>query len=184
MRERIISQFKNMTIRERYAVGGAAVLVILLFVYQFMITPFVEGRDRKNKMLVEKSLQLEEMRTMKEEYMALMEKSSSVREMAAGKDQNFTLFSFLERLAGQTGVKENISYMKPSKSVQKETQVTLSLVEIKLQNVDMKKLMNFLFQVETSPNMVFVRGISLTKTGKEQSLLTAILQIETVENES
>lgn len=181
--ERLTSQFKSMNTRERYAVGGAAVFIVFFIVYQLMISPFMEGKEKKIKLIKEKALQVQEMRGMQGEYMAMMQKGVSMRQMAAGKDAGFTLFAFLEQLAGQTGIKESISYMKPSKSVQKDTQVTLSLVEIKLQGVDMKKLMDFLFQVETSPSAVFVRGISLTKTGKEQGLLTAILQIETVENE-
>ncbi len=181
--ERLVTQFKNMSVRERYAVGGAAVLIVVLLIHQVVVSPFIEGKEKKRKMISEKALQVQEMNVMKAEYMAMTEKSASMKRMAAGKESGFTLFSFLEQLAGQTGIKESISYMKPSKSVQKDTQVTLSLVEIKLQGVDMKKLTDFLYQVETSPNAVFVRGVSLTKTGKDEGLLTAILQIETVENE-
>jgi general secretion pathway protein M len=173
----------QMNKREKYAVGIAGSLILLLIVYQFMVSPFIDGKEKKRKQIVEKLAQLEEMNALKDEYLALLEKNHSVQQMAGGKDKGFTLFSFLEKLASASGVKDNISYMKPSKSFQKDTQVTLSLVEIKLQNVDMKKLMGFLYNVETSPNSVFVRGISLTKTGKEPPLLNAILQIETVENE-
>ncbi len=180
--DRMVNQFKNMTVRERIAVAGATVLVVVLLVYQVLISPFVEGREKKRRMISEKALQVQEMAVMRDEYLGMMARGDSLRRMAAGKESGFTLFAFLEQLAGQTGIKENISYMKPSKSVQKDTQVTLSLVEIKLQGVDMKKLTDFLFHVETSPNAVFVRGVSLTKSGKDE-LLTAILQIETVEGE-
>ncbi len=180
--ERLMSQFKSMSTREQYMVGGAAAFVVFFIVYQLMITPFIDGRVKKQKILADKALQVQEMRAMQGQYMTMMAKGDSMRQMAAGKAEGFTLFAFLEQLAGQTGLKESISYMKPSKSVQKDTQVTLSLVEIKFQGVDMRKLMDFLFQVETSPNAVFVRGVSLSKTGKDQNLLTAILQIETVES--
>jgi hypothetical protein len=174
----------QMSNREKGFVGGAAVLIALLVVYQFVITPFVEGRERTVRLIAEKKVQLAEMQSLRDEYLALMEKNRSMQKSAGQKDRNFTLFSFLEQLSGTTGVKDSISYMKPSESVQKDTQLTLSLVEMKLQGVDMKKLMEFLYQVETSPNGVFVRGVSLTKTGKDKKLLTAILQIETVKQES
>lgn len=173
----------QMNKREKYAVGIAGSLILVLFVYQFMVSPFIDGKEKKRKLIAEKAVQLEEMNTLKDDYLAMMEKNNSVRQMAGGKEKGFTLFSFLEKLASTTGVKDNISYMKPSKSVQKDTQVTLSLVEIKLQDVDMKKLMGFLYEVETSPNIMFVRGISLSKTSKTPPSLTAVLQIETVENE-
>lgn len=170
----------QMSNREKYFVGGAAVLIAVFVIYQFMITPFVQGKERKKRLIAEKSVQLEEMKELKAEYDSLTEKSRSIQQMAGEKDTGFTLFSFLEKLSGTTGVKDNISYMKPSENIQKDTQLTLSLVEMKLQGVDMKKLMEFLYNVETSPNGVFVRGVSLTKAGKDKKLLTAILQIETV----
>jgi general secretion pathway protein M len=181
--DRMMTQFKSMSTRERYAVGFAAVFVFVFFVDQLMISPFLDSKEKKRKLFREKAAQVQEMRSMQADYMAMTAKSESFRRMAAGKAEGFTLFSFLEQIAGQTGIKESISYMKPSKTVQKDTNVTLSLVEIKFQNIDMKKLMDFLYQVETSPNAVYVSGISLTKTGKDQNLLTAILQIETVESE-
>ncbi|MBU1170455.1 MAG: type II secretion system protein M [Proteobacteria bacterium] len=174
----------QMSNREKYFVGFAASLITVFVVYQFMITPFMDGKERKKRLITEKKLQLDEMRELGDEYRALVEKTRSIQAMSGDKDMNFTLFSFLEKLSGSTGVKENISYMKPSTTVQKDTQVELSLVEMKLQNVDLKKLVQFLYEVETSPNGVFIRGISLTKTGKDKKLLTAILQIETVKQES
>ena len=43
----------------------------------------------------------------------------------------------------------------------------------------MKDLTEYLFQVETSENMVIVRRLSVTKTGKDSGLVTAVLQVET-----
>jgi general secretion pathway protein M len=175
---------KQMSNREKYFVGFAVVIIVGVVLYQFVYAPFVDGKRSKVNQIATKRGQLEEMVAMQGEFRALREKTQSVQRMAGDKDKGFTLFSFLEKLAGNTGVKDKISYMKPSTSVQKETQVALSLVEMKLQGVDLKKLMEFLYQVETSPNGVFVRGVSLTKTGKDKKLLTAILQFETVKQES
>lgn len=174
----------QMSNREKYFVGSAAVIIVIMIVYQFIITPFTEGASRKKRMVAQKIEQLGEMRDMQGEIETLNEKARALQSMAGKKEPGFTLFSFLDKLAGTTGVKPHINYMKPSEKVEKETQVTLSMVEMKLQGVDMKKLMAFLYEIETSPNGVFVRGLSLTKTGKDKNQLTAILQVETVKQES
>lgn len=168
----------QMSNREKYFVGSAAVVIALLVIYQFIINPFVEGSRNKTRAVTTKASQLDEMRSMKAEYDDLVNKNKSLQNLSGTKEKGFTLFSFLDNLAGTTGIKETIKYMKPS------VKGNISLVEMKLQGVDMAKLMNYLYEIETSPNGVFVKGMSLTKTGKDKNQLTAILQVETVNEES
>jgi general secretion pathway protein M len=91
------------------------------------------------------------------------------------------LFSFLDRLAGESGIKDQISYMKPSKTVQKNSPYKISRVEMKLDAITLEQLTNYLHGVETSKNMVDIKKISISKKDKKQGLLTAVLQVETVE---
>lgn len=170
----------QMSTREKYYVSFAVVTVVAFVMYQFVISPLVDSRKKKHRMVTVKAGEVEKMRALKSEYQELMNRSNAVKQFAGGKEKGFTLFSFLEKLAGTTGIKENISYMKPSTTVQKDTQVKLSLVEMKLQAITTEKLMTFLHKVETSRNMIFVRGISITKTGKDKKMLNAVLQLETV----
>ncbi len=84
------------------------------------------------------------------------------------------------RVAGQTGVKEHITYMKPSISGQKENSYKISSVEMKLQAVSMAQLTAYLYMVETSRNMVRIKRISISKTGKHEGFIDAVLQVETL----
>lgn len=174
----------QMSNREKYFVGFAASAVIVFIVFQFVISPFIANREKKRRQVDIKAEELTRMRDLKTEYEALIKKNKSADKAGSAKDRGFTLFSYLEKLAGTTSVKENISYMKPSTTVQKDTRLKLSLVEMKLQAVSTKKLMQFLYEVETSSNAIFIRGISITKTGKEKKLLNAVIQLETVKQES
>jgi general secretion pathway protein M len=71
--------------------------------------------------------------------------------------------------------------MKPTKKVQKNSPYKLSRVEMKLDAITLEQLTNYLYRVETSKNMVDIRKISISKKDKKQGLLTAVLQVETVE---
>jgi general secretion pathway protein M len=97
----------------------------------------------------------------------------------AGRSSGFTLFSFLDTLAGQVGLKDRIAYMKPSKTTLENTPYTLSVVETKLQNITMKQLTSYLYRIETSNNLVRVKGLSISKTGKQAGTVDAVLLAET-----
>ena len=64
---------------------------------------------------------------------------------------------------------------------EKDGPYKLSLVEMKLQGVNLEQLSGYLYRIETSPNMVAVKRLSVTKTGKAAEMLTAVLQVETLE---
>ena len=52
---------------------------------------------------------------------------------------------------------------------------------MKLEAISLEQLTNYLYGVETSHNMVDITKISISKKDKKQGLLTAVLQVETVE---
>ena len=71
--------------------------------------------------------------------------------------------------------------MKPSKRVQKNSPYKISRVEMKLEAITLEQLANYLHGVETSKNMVDIKKISISKKDKKEGLLTAVLQVETIE---
>ena len=91
------------------------------------------------------------------------------------------MYAFLNTLAGQTGIKDRISYMKPTTSAEKDSPYKISRVEMKLEDITLEQLTAYLYGVETSKNMVDVKKLSISKKDKTQGLITAVLQVETVE---
>lgn len=166
--------------RERYAVYAAATFVLLFIIIEFIITPIMERRSRLETAIRQKQAILADMQTMKLEYESLKDENERFKRNFSDRPRGFTLFSFLDQLAGEAGIKDSIAYMKPSKSRPKNSPYNLSMVELKLQEISIKQLTPYLYMVETSKNMVFIRRISITKTGKE-GMIDAILQVETFE---
>ena len=52
---------------------------------------------------------------------------------------------------------------------------------MKLEAITLEQLTNYLYGIETSKNKVDIKKISISKKDKKQGLITAILQIETIE---
>ena len=119
------------------------------------------------------------MHQLQSEYKALTRNLVSNESQLKNRPKGFTLFSFLDTLAGKSGIKQNIIYMKPSTTNMKGSPYTLSIVEMKIDSLTMNQLVAFLHGVETSPNMVWVKRISLSKGEKNNQLINSLLQVET-----
>ncbi len=171
----------KMSKRERNMVTVAVIAIAIFMIIQFGVIPLKGKRERMARALDSKTDTLTQMIQLKAQYETLTGNARQARIQFDEREPGFTLFSFLDRLAGQAGIKDHISYMKPSRSEDKESPYRLSLVEMKLQDIDLKQLTPYLHMVETSKNVVYIRRMSITKNRKDEGVVDAILQVETYE---
>jgi general secretion pathway protein M len=172
---------KNLNRRERYGVMLAAGVIVIFLIAVFIIEPFLSRSANMKNSLQAKADMLVEMQRMQSEYNSLTQQATMSISRFQRRPKGFTLYSFMDRLAGESGIKDRISYMKPSKTAQKNSPYKISRVEMKLDEITLEQLANYLYGVETSQNMVQIKKISISKKDREQGLLTAVLQVETVE---
>ena len=170
-----------MNKRERYAIMVAAGVIGIFLIVTFIVEPFLSKTDQLKKSLHDKAVMLEQMRQLQSEYGMLSQKAEVSKALFSRRQKGFKLFSFLDQLAGEAGIKDHISYMKPSTKVQQNSAYKISRVEMKLDAITLKQLTTYLYGVETSKNMVDIKRISISKKDKKQGFLTAVLQIEMVE---
>ena len=133
-----------------------------------------------DKSLIRKTEDLKEMNALKAEYAAMELATDRSKSALKNRKANFTLFSYLEDMSGKAGVKDNISYMKPSSTTQKNGSYKLSVVEMKLQSISLNQLVTFLHKVETTEKSVSVSRLAVTKEAKTK-MISAVLKIETLE---
>ena len=172
---------KKMNKRERYAIMLAVGVIGIFLVATLIVEPFLSETEQLKKSLRDKAVMLEQMRQLQSEYGTLTQKAEVSKALFNRRQKGFKLFSFLDQLAGEAGIKDQIIYMKPSTQVDKSSPYKVSRVEMKLDAITLKQLTTYLYGVETSKNMVEINRISISKMDKKQGLLTAVLQVETVE---
>jgi len=164
--------------RERYLVSLAACCIAIFLVFQFLVFPFFENRRRIQRGLKAKEKGLEEIMKLKADYQAYQKGSQNIQQALAKRKEGFTLFSFLEKAAGEAEVKARIKYMKPSVSLgtgpYKE-----SMVEMKLEVITLPQLVGYLYRIESPDDLVSIKRISISENKKEQGYLDAILQVIT-----
>ncbi len=173
--------FKNLNKRERYGIMLGAGVIAIFIIAVFIVDPFLSRSANMKNSLQSKADMLVEMQRLQSEYTGLTQQTKISKSRFQRREKGFTLYSFLNSLAGESGVKDRISSMKPTKTVQKNSPYKISRVEMKLEAITLEQLTNYLYGVETSNNMVDIKKISISKNDKKQGLLTAILQVETVE---
>ncbi len=166
--------------REKIAVGIAGSALLLFAVLQFLVFPLMDKRTRLVKGLAVKEKAIREMRSMQERFRALSSQSGSIAETLARREEGFSLFSFLEQSADDSAVKDQIAHMRPSESPEGEL-FQQSRVEMKLQAVSLRQLVEFVETVESPEHLVGIDKITIQENGKEQGTLDATLQLVSID---
>jgi general secretion pathway protein M len=145
------------------------------------VFPLLNKRSRLERTLQAAQRQLQSMQTLSASYKRLQLEAAAAKSSLAGREPGFSLFSFLDSLVEKTGLKDRISYMKPSNSQSPDSRFKISTVEMKLQGITLDKLVQYLYHVEYSGNSVQVKRLSISKTGNKEGLVDVVLQVETLE---
>jgi general secretion pathway protein M len=165
--------------REKMALGAGVGAVVIFSLFQFLIFPGVDRQEVLQRSIAAKQEAVEEMRILSADAAALKLQQSRSTQRMGRRPRGFTLFSFLDGLAGKTNLKANIDYMKPSTKEPKGSPHKVSVVEMKLVGINMEQLVAYLYRIETSANLVEIKRLSITKTDKKAGFITAVLQVET-----
>ncbi len=177
----LLTRFNKLNKRERYTIMIGVAFVVVFLIFQLIVEPLFNRTEQKKKTIQAKAAMLNQMQQWQAEYESLNQTANLSKSRFSKRPKGFTLYSFLQQLAGKAGVKDRITYMKPTKKVQKNSPFKLSRVELKLDAITLEQLTAYLYEVETSRNMVEIKKIVISKKDKKQSLITAVLQVETVE---
>lgn len=169
----------NLQRREKLAVAIAGAALIIFLVLQLFIFPTIGRRDRLHQEIISKTEALQDIRASKTEYQSLSRNSKDIDARIKKRAKTFTLFSFIDQLAGKSGIKGNIASMKPSTANIKNSSFKLSSVEMKLNSLTMEQLTTFLHGLEDPKNVVWIKRISISKADKNEGLLNTVLQTET-----
>lgn len=172
---------KNLTKREKYAIYALSGAILLFILIQFIVFPSIDKRKRLKRALQVKEDDLLEMIALKSDYNAIEKRMNLAKVRFENREKGFTLFSFLDSLTGKARIKEYVTYMKPSTTVQKNNSYKISQVEMKLKGLTLKQLTNYLHMIETSKNIVYIKKLSISKTGEQESFIDVVLQVETAE---
>ena len=164
--------------REKYLVTATICVIVFFLLFQLLILPFFEKKARLERSIAKKVADLTDIALLSSEYENIKESTQKIQKIITRRKRGFTLFSFLEQQAGETQVKDQIKYMKPSSS-KGEGSYNESLVEIKLEAITLKQLVVYLYRIEKPEDLIIVKRISIKGNKKTPGYLDAVLQVLT-----
>lgn len=173
------SRFDRLEPRERLIVTIGGCVFIGFLVLQFIVAPYLEATQQLDRSLANRKGDIVELQLLQQEYRQLQAQAGGIKEKLEKRSADFSLFTFLDRQASATAIKSYISYMKPSTTEGSDTELTESMVEMKIQEIPLEQLVNFLQAIESPENVVSIKRISLQQSGQQSNALDAILQIVT-----
>ncbi|MCP4339398.1 MAG: type II secretion system protein M [Desulfobulbaceae bacterium] len=173
------SGIEKLDSRERWVLFGGIGFIFCFLVLQLVIVPVLDARSNLEKSIVRKKQELTKIRELQQEYYSLKSEEGTIQARINQRGAGFTLFTFLDRQANEAKVKKQIKYMKPS-SVDGD-ELNEAMVEMKLQQITLTALVEFIRLVESEENVVFIRRFSIQESGDTQGYFDSILQIVTFE---
>jgi type II secretory pathway component PulM len=125
-------------------IGGAAAAVILLSVY--VVFPLMSDLSHKRELIPKKERNLAEMRVLREQYLEMQQRLQQAQDIAAKRGP---LLTEIENLTRRANLSSKIVSLKPQAGVQTEA-FKESIVEIRLDNVTLYDIVNYVFLLEKS----------------------------------
>ncbi len=121
--------------------GGLVALILLLAI---VLRPIYAELDRKREALPKKERELADMRVLKDQYLEMQRRLQQVQASAAKRGP---LLTELENITKRANLGGKIVSLKPQAGVQ-AANFKESIVEIKLENVTLYDIVNYVNQLE------------------------------------
>lgn len=168
----------NLGRRERLIILGGAAIVIVVVLVQFAILPFWEERARVAKALDAQEKVLEEMNAQLAEYRLIKRDMDVIQQAMATRPSDFTLYGFVERKARESGVRQNVRAINPSRGVSAGTYEE-TMADVSLEKITLRQLVQFLYKADSPRDAVRVRKLTVRKSLESPEYLTATVQLAT-----
>ena len=167
-----------MNTRETYAVWAMILCGSAFALFQLILFPVLDENETLDRAIRARTAEWSDMLALKSEHDGIVEQIRQARNRFAERESGFTLFSFLDDLAGRAGTKDQIAYMKPSTVSSKNSPYRISRIEMKIEGTTLDRLVPYLSMIESSKNLVSIQRVSISRTEKPAGFLNAVLLVE------
>jgi hypothetical protein len=167
----------RLTRREKILAVALAIFAGGWALFAIAVRPAIERTKTLRRVTSEKQDELEKLRTRSNEYISLQNNLDKIRTRIASQEKGFELLPFLESLVRKQGLAEKVATMK--QQVLKVGSGHLeTIVEIRLENLTLKQLVDFLRNVESSNVLVRTKSLYIKKNLTNTELLDSVVEIQ------
>jgi general secretion pathway protein M len=168
--------WEQLTKSQKRALTIGVIFVVCAVLVQFAVFPWLDARQKVQASITANEKTLRELATLGREYAVLRRSSEAMRKVIEKRPPGFALFSYLEKKANDTGLKAHIKSINPLKPTAAGAYEETA-VEIKIENLTIKQLTDFLYNVESPEQMVRIRRMTIGKMKETPEYLVADIQV-------
>jgi general secretion pathway protein M len=170
--------WEQLTKSQKQTVITGIVFVAGALFVQFAVFPYFDARQKVRGAIAGSEKTLRELASLSGEFGVLRQRSEEIRRVIERRPPGFTLFSYLEKRAGDAGVKTNIKSINPLKSAPAGAYEETA-ADIRLDKLTMKQLTDFLYLVESREDLVRIRRMSVEKMKENPEYLSVLIHLFT-----
>ncbi len=166
------SDIKALLNRNRsYAAAAAAVLVLLVLSLALLAKYRAAAR-----MVAVKKAELSRFSVLASEYLEKKASADMMARKTRPTEGDESAITEIERIGSRAGVKDLITSIKPLEEKQAEGYVE-SGFEVKIERVDLNRLVNLLYLIENNRRLLVVREFSMKSRFEDPNLLDISMKI-------
>ncbi len=163
--------------REKAIVIGGLVVLLLLFAWFALLTPYLNASKKLERKIVAHQRNLTKVETLAGQISQLRKQLADVDSRKKGKRP---LFSLVENLTEQTGVREQLFSMRPQPA-STQGKFRQQLVEIQLKKVTLSQLVKLLHAIEYRSGGVQVKSMRVRPRFEDRSILDVNMVLMSLE---
>ena len=155
-----------------YWIGG---IFLVFLIWKFGIVSVQKKVVALDKKIARKEDDLKEIKSLQNAYSRF--KAGGVVEDLADRNKDFTPLAFLEKLSMKIGVKDRhkLTYQEPRKLNDEHLETSVS---VELNGIDMGQLLNYLYDVENSPELLSIKNVHIIR--QKDGFLEATFEVSTL----
>lgn len=168
----------NLDPREKKIVGGGVFFLLLLLVWFVLVNPYFEAMASLDRRISAQQHSLVKVEKMGNTIIQLRQQLASI---GAAQKESRPLFSRVESLTEQTGVREQLLSMRPQPATT-QGDFRQQLVEIRLEKISLAQLVKLLHAVEYRSGGVQVNSMRVKPRFEDRSILDVNMVLMSLES--
>lgn len=168
---------KRLNSRERMIVIGGLLLLAMLFLWYVLLNPYFESMGTLDRRIAASQRNLTKVTRMGEKIVQLRQQLATADQRSSGGKP---LFSQVESLAEQTGVREQLLAMRPQPATI-QGGFRQQLVEIRLEKLSLGQLVKLLHAIEYRSGGVQVKSLRVKPRFETRSELDVNMVLMSLE---
>jgi general secretion pathway protein M len=167
----------NLSQREQRVLIGAGAVFVLMLLY-LGVDSVLQGYEKLGDRIATKRVEVEKISGLRTQYMEAHKQLEDIKAKLGKMEKGFSLLSFIEDLANKEEIRENIGSVKPKKLPLNDS-YDENIVELKIDNVSLSKLIDFIFKIENSGYLLKVKRLRVKPRYDNRDLLNVTMQVTT-----